>query len=192
LNFSHATKERVGKHGGTKLSRFDQSLIIEEIASPILNEYYQKAFTNLIGIIDVSRDFDFQRIGVDKFLILKHFEIPKIIVYSIDEKVRDHPWDDIIVEIWSKREQETPGWVWTCKSDYIVYAYMDGKELAETPRFIPTVDFVEAIKTKNYPSNEAKNIGWTTVFKIIPKQELFPKPPKKIGLHEFMSFNENK
>jgi hypothetical protein len=50
---------------------------------------------------------------------------------------------------------------------------------------------VEAIKTKNYPSNEAKNIGWTTVFKIIPKQELVPKPPKKISLHEFMSFNEN-
>jgi len=161
---------------------------LEDLASPILNEWYKKEFSKLLGIIDVSKQTDFQHLGIDKILVFRYADTPKPVLFTIDEKVRNQAWDDIIAEIWSKKEKEIPGWVWTCKADYIVYVFFDMEQraLLESPRFIPTVDFVSLVKTRDYPLKEARNIGWTTVFKIIPKTDLPSKHPKNIALADFI------
>ena len=165
---------------------FSEGLRLEREGSLLLNSWYKSNFKNLIAVLDVSAEIFFQNVGVDKFLVFKCPDIAKIICFSIDEKVRGQQWQDIIAEVWSKREKELPGWVWTCRADYIVYAFMRDNELVEPPRFIPTIDFVSAIKTKDYPVNEAKNLGWKTVFKTIPKEDLPSKPPREIRMEDFM------
>lgn len=165
---------------------FPDSIELERKASPILDGWYKANFKNLIGILDVTAETFFQKVGIDKFLVFKCPNVAKIVPFSIDEKVRAQSWQDVIAEIWSKRELEVPGWVWTCKADYIVYAFVVNGELVEPPRFIPAIDFVSTIKTKDYPLKEAKNMGWTTVFKLIPKEELPSKPPKEIKLEDFV------
>jgi len=165
---------------------FRDGLELERKASPILDRWYRSNFKNLIAIVDVTIYPFYQNVGIDKFLIFKCPEIPKIVSFSVDEKVRNSLWTDFLAEVWSKREKEIPGWVWTCKADYIVYAFIIDDELAEPPRFIPTVDFVSAIKTREYPLNEAKNLGWTTVFRLVPKEDLPSKPPHEIKLEDFL------
>lgn len=160
---------------------------LEKEASPILNEWYRNNFNNLLEIIDVTEDLFYRHVGIDKFLIFRCPDISKIIYFSIDEKVRGrHYKDDILAEIWSKHEKEIPGWVWTCKADYIVYAYYVNGNLAEPPLFIPTIDFAAAIKTKEYTRGESKNKGWKTIFKLIPKEDLPSKPPKQLSLEAFL------
>jgi len=165
---------------------FPEGLEFEREASPILSRWYRLTFKNLIAVVDVTSELFYQNAGIDKFLVFRCPDIPRIISFSIDEKARGQSWNDILAEIWSKREKEIPGWVWTCKADYIVYAFIVDGELAEPPRFIPTVDLVSAVKAKDYPLNEAKNLGWTTVFKLIPKEELPSKPPREIRLEDFI------
>ena len=138
-------------------------------------------------MLDVTTESFFQKVGIDKFLIFQYPSIAKIVSFSIDEKARSKSYDDLLAEIWSKKEKEIPGWVWTCKADYIVYAFVQNDELMEQPRFIPTIDFVSAIKTKDHPRQETENKGWTTVWKKVPKEELPSKPPKTFKLEDFMS-----
>lgn len=168
------------------IHNFLGSIELERKASPILDGWYKTNFKNLIGILDVTADPFFQKVGIDKFLIFKCPNVAKTVSFSIDEKVRGQSWQDIIAETWSNREKEIPGWIWMSKADYIVYAFVQNNELVEPPRFIPTIDFVSAIKARDYPLNEAKNMGWTTVFKLIPKEDLPSKPPKEIKLEDFM------
>lgn len=165
---------------------FPEGLGLEREASPILNGWYRSNFRNLISILDVTAERFFQDVGIDKFLIFKCPDIPKIVSFSIDEKVRSRSYEDILAEVWSKWQKEIPGWAWTCKADYIVYAFVQNKELIEPPRFIPTIDFISALKTKDYPINKAQNLGWTTVFKLIPKENLPSKPPRKLKLEDFI------
>jgi len=167
---------------------FEDSLKLEKACSPYLDSYYRTVFgQNLIGILDVSQIFDFQHMGIDKFLALKLQDVPRLSLYSIDEKVRGKKWSDYAAEVWSKREKEIPGWVWTSRADYIVYAFFDmkTKQLIENPRFIPTLDFVAAIKIGNYPVISAVNLGWTTICKTIPEDQLESKEPRSWSLADF-------
>ena len=168
------------------IHEFSEGLSLEREASPILDAWYRSNFKNLISILNVTSETFFQSVGIDKFLIFKCPDITKIVSFSIDEKVRSRPWGDILAEVWSKWQKQIPGWVWTCKADYIVYTFIENKELVELPRFIPTVDFVSAIKTKDYPVKRAENLGWTTIFKLIPKEDLSSKPPAEIRLADFV------
>ena len=164
---------------------FSDGVDMEKEGSPILNRWYRSNFRNLLGIIDVTDDLFYRKVGIDKFLIFRCRDVASIVHFSIDEKVRSQRREDILAETWSKWQKEIPGWVWTSKADYIVYAFIRNKELVEPPRFIPTIDFVSAIKTKDYPVNKSENPGWTTFFKLIPKEDLFSKPPEEITLEDF-------
>lgn len=168
---------------------FNDSLKLESLCSPCLDSYYRTVFReNLVGVLNVSQMSDFQHMGIDKFLALKVQNLPRLFLFSIDEKVRGQRWPDYAAEVWSKREKEVPGWVWTSRADYIVYAFfnMETKQLMDTPRFIPTLDFVMAIKIGDYPIIEAKNLGWTTVCKTIPEDHLESKEPRPHSLADFM------
>jgi len=164
------------------------STAIESLASPVLDKWYRENFSKLLAIIDVSQNTEFQHAGIDKYLIFKHPELPKIIHVSIDEKVRTQSWSDVLAEIWSKKEKEIPGWAWTSKADYIVYAFFNPatKKLMEPPRFIQPLELIKLLKTKEYPTKLALNVGWTTVNKAIPKNELNSKPPKEWYIHDFV------
>jgi len=167
---------------------FEERVELEKECSPYLDSYYKRAFgDNLVGILDVSQMSDFQHMGIDKFLALKVHNLPKLYLFSIDEKVRKQKWPDYLAEIWSKREKEIPGWVWTSRSDYIVYTFFDNetKQLIENPRFIPTLDFVTTIKLRDYPIIHAQNLGWVTVCKTIPENHLESKPPRSFSLVDF-------
>ena len=168
---------------------FSDGLDLEEKASPLLDSWYRNTFKNLLNIINVTKERFFQNVGIDKFLVFKCPDIAKIVYFSVDEKARNYPYDDLLAEIWSQKEKEIPGWVWTCKADYIVYAFVIKGELSGTPRIIPTVDFVSAIKTKEYREKETKtataNEEWKTVFKLIPNEDLPSKPPHKLRLEDF-------
>lgn len=168
---------------------FDLSVEVEKACSPYLNSYYRTILReNLLDIIDVSQIPDFQHMGIDKYLVLKMQNLPRLALFSIDEKARKQKWDDYAAEVWSKREKEIPGWVWTSRADYIVYAFfnMETKEFMDTPRFIPTLDFVTAIKLRDYPVFEAKNLGWTTVCRKIPLDHLDSKEPRSWSFADFM------
>jgi len=173
--------------------RFQNGLNVEREASLILNRWYKSSFRYLIGIIDVTSDPFFQRAGIDKFLVFRHLDVPKVVFFSIDEKVRTKPYDDILAEVWSKKEKEIPGWVWTCKADFIVYAFIINKKLIDTPFFIQPIDLIEAIKTKakEYAEKKTKTITkteiWTTISKTIPKKDLPSKPPKQLKLEDFLN-----
>ncbi|MEM0096179.1 MAG: hypothetical protein QXL91_06320 [Candidatus Bathyarchaeia archaeon] len=164
------------------------STAVERLASPVLDEWYRENFSKLLAIVDVTSHAEFQHAGIDKYLIFKHPELPKIIHVSIDEKVRTQSWSDILAEVWSKKEKEIPGWAWTCKADYIVYAFFNPatRKLMEPPRFIQPLELIKLLKTKEYPTKLALNVGWTTVNKAIPKSELSSRPPKGWLIHDFV------
>jgi len=160
--------------------RFPDGLDVEREASPILNRWYKANFRNLMYILDVTSDPSFRQAGIDKFLIFKRPDVPRLTTISIDEKVRTKPYEDILAEIWSKKEEEIPGWVWTSKADYTVYAFVIDGELVGNPLFIPTVDFAAAIKRRG------KEYQDTTLFKTVPKRDLPSKPPPQIKLDLFL------
>jgi hypothetical protein len=169
---------------------FSDSMHLEETASPLLDRWYRNNFKNLLDIIDVTKERFFQSVGIDKFLVFRCPNVAKIVHFSVDEKARNKAYDDLLAETWSQKEKEIPGWVWTCKADYIVYAFVVNGELAESPRIIPTVDFVSSINTKEYRENKTRTQTqgeeWETVFKLIPKEDLPSKPPHKLRLEDFM------
>lgn len=173
--------------------RFQNGLDDEREASPILNNWYETSFRDLLSIIDVTSDPFFQRAGIDKFLVFKYPDVPRLVYFSIDEKARAKPYEDILAEIWSKKEKEIPGWVWTSKADFVVYAFVINKELVENPLFIPVVDFIAVLKKHSKECREKKTKtriseteSWTTIFKLIPKEYLPSKPPFQMKLEAFL------
>lgn len=162
------------------MNDFSEKQKLEEIASPYLDEWYRMHFTsNLLAIIDVTKDPDYQFLGIDKFLVLKRPDSAQLAIFSIDEKVRKEKWTDFLAEIKSKEEKDIPGWVWTDRADYIVYAFFDfqNKALLEDPAFLVTTELQKLIKINCYDEIRAVNRGYTTVSKRIPAGDIKKKKP---------------
>jgi len=161
---------------------FEDSLLLEKAASPLLNQYYYNIIPDLLGIVDVSKKRDFQNIGVDKYLFVQNPGMPKFQWYAIDEKVRSRPWNDFAVEIISVLrndnniypEYNVPGWVWTSHADFIVYAFYNAEQeqFFEEPFFISLRQLKLLIKSKNYKAIRSLNRGYQTVCNIIPKSDV--------------------
>lgn len=86
---------------------------------PWWEQVYRQAFPSMVTMVDVRKDGWAQRGGIDRLVVLRDGTSIKV-----DEKVRRQDYDDILLERWSDRDRQVPGWVQkdlTC--DFIAYAF---------------------------------------------------------------------
>jgi len=80
---------------------------------------YGKAFANLQAA-ELCEDLHKQKQGIDRLLYLSNGK-----VLSVDEKKRDAVYNDILLEVASNEEYNTPGWMEKDLAiDYLAYAFM--------------------------------------------------------------------
>ena len=133
-------------------------------------DVYRKAFPTLESAVCVRADGWAQRGGIDRVITLGSGK-----TLTVDEKVRDSDWPDILLEYWSSKERRTPGWVAKdLACDFIAYAFIP----SETCYLLPFHSLRAAWRdnhkkwVKQYRKVEAKNPGYTTVSVPVPIPEL--------------------
>jgi hypothetical protein len=78
--------------------------------SPFWLDVYRAAFPSLQSAVSVRDDGWAQRGGIDRVLTLACGR-----TVTVDEKVRDSDYGDILLEFWSNKERKIPGWVAKCQ-----------------------------------------------------------------------------
>lgn len=107
-----------------------------------------------------------QRAGIDRVIVLNTGKL----VY-LDEKVRDHDYGDILLEVWSDESKRVPGWVskqlW---ADYIAYAIVPRCHVV----LLPVEQLQAAWRrhdvewTQRYRMARAQNKGYVTTSVCVP------------------------
>jgi hypothetical protein len=98
---------------------------------PYWAEVYQRAFPDMVHMLDLRHDGWHQRAGRDRAIILASGRS-----IFVDEKARREAYDDILIEVWSKYPQRgtapfpphvpgaVPGWgVKPLDCDFLAYAF---------------------------------------------------------------------
>lgn len=101
---------------------FDASLALSKAYenAPWWREVYSKAFPGLASMVSVRSDGWAQRGGIDRVLTMKSGK-----TLTVDEKVRSKSYADILLERWSNRERQVPGWMQKdLACDFIAYAFI--------------------------------------------------------------------
>ncbi len=88
--------------------------------APWWAEVYSRAFPGFHSMMSVRDDGWAQRGGVDRVITLKSGK-----TVTVDEKVRSQSFPDILLERWSNRERQAPGWIQKdLACDFIAYAFV--------------------------------------------------------------------
>lgn len=158
---------------------FKESLKKSEqyVDAPWWLDVYREAFPTLQAHVSVREDGWAQRAGIDRVLTL---ECGRTI--TVDEKVRERDYGDILLEYWSNAERQIRGWV--CKPlacDFIAYAVAP----TSTCYLLPTLTLRSAWrknaekwislgrqKKDGFQWCPAKNGTYTTVSVAVPKDVL--------------------
>lgn len=159
---------------------FAESLAASHAAAdlPFWREVYEKAFPQMVAMIDHRADGEHQRAGIDRSLVLANSK-----QVLIDEKTRwrnkrtGKVYRDIALEFFSDEQRSVPGWV--CKplrADFIAYA------IAPIGRcYLLPVPQLQSAWTKygagwvaTYPRIVAENGTYNTISVGIPVEVLFP------------------
>ncbi len=157
-----------------KQHNFTDSLALSnaQVDAPWWLEIYQKAFPTIQSYVSVREDGWAQRGGIDRVITLASGK-----TISIDEKVREKDWGDILLEYWSDRDRKTKGWIAKdLACDYIAYAFVPTGRCF----LLPFLTLRQAwLRNKNewvkkYPRIEAQNKNYVTVSVAIPIDILFP------------------
>ena len=129
-------------------------------------DVYRKAFPTLQSTVCVRADGWAQRGGIDRVLTLSSGK-----TLTVDEKVREETWPDILLEYWSSFEHKTPGWVAKdLACDFIAYAFIP----TQTCYLLPFQSLRAAWRdnhkqwVKSYKRIEAKNKNYTTISVPVP------------------------
>jgi hypothetical protein len=142
----------------------------EQANAPWWIEVYREAFPDLESSVCVRDDGWAQRGGIDRVLTLASGR-----TITIDEKVRDADWPDILLEYWSDRDRKTKGWV--CKDlacDYIAYAFIP----SQTCYLLPFLTLRRVWRQNHkewvskYQKIKAQNPGYVTVSVAVPTEIL--------------------
>jgi hypothetical protein len=133
-------------------------------------EVYMSAFPSLQAAVNVRDDGWAQRGGIDRVLTLASGK-----TLTVDEKVRELDWPDILLEYWSDYERRVPGWVAKdLACDFIAYAFVP----SQTCYLLPFQTLRRAWKTNakewvsRYRRIEADNGRYTTVSVPVPTDVL--------------------
>lgn len=87
-------------------------------------EVYKSAFPDFAGMVSVRADGWAQRGGIDRVITMHSGK-----TITVDEKVREIKYPDIILEIWSDKERKVKGWIQKdLACDYIAYAFAPTRE----------------------------------------------------------------
>lgn len=158
---------------GLMVHNFAQSLALshEHADAPWWGIVYRRAFANQGLVMQCVRNDGWaQRGGIDRIVTLTNGR-----VIRIDEKVRAQDWPDILLERWSDREREKPGWIQKpLACDYIAYAFIP----SETCYLLPTLQLQQAWRlnrvkwVRAYKPILAANEGYTTESIPVPIEEL--------------------
>ena len=82
---------------------------------------YKKAFPTMAAMVPVRQDGWAQRGGIDRVITLASGK-----TITVDEKVRQKDFNDILLEYWSDTERRTPGWIAKdLACDFIAYTYLE-------------------------------------------------------------------
>ena len=153
------------------MHNFQDSLTLsqEQADAPWWDEVYMRAFPSIAESVCVRSDGWAQRGGIDRLIVL---ESGKTI--TVDEKVRQIDYEDILLEYWSSFERRTPGWVAKdLACDFIAYAFIPSQRCY----LLPFQTLRLAWKNNchdwvaKYRKVEAKNKGtppYTTVCVAVP------------------------
>lgn len=145
--------------------------------APWWEPVYRRAFPAFHSMMSVRRDGWAQRGGIDRVVTLKSGK-----TLTIDEKVRDSDWPDILLERWSDVGRKTPGWIQKdLACDFIAYAFIPSQQCYLLP-FLTLrkawidngrewVSFAEQRKN-GFAIIDAKNRGYITQSVAVPKSEL--------------------
>lgn len=88
--------------------------------SPWWEVVYRDAFPGFANMVCVRADGWAQRGGIDRVITLESGR-----TITVDEKVREKAWPDILWEFWSDFERRTIGWcVKDLACEYIAYAFV--------------------------------------------------------------------
>lgn len=155
------------------LHNFKDSLEKSDIHSddPLWGDLYQAAFHNFAGMHKVGIDGWAQRGGIDRIIMLNSGK-----TLSVDEKVREKDYGDILLEFWSNFEKKVPGWVAKdLACDFIAYAIMPARKC-----YLLNFQLLREAWIKNhkewvgkYQIAKARNIGYTTISVCVPVDVLF-------------------
>jgi hypothetical protein len=133
-------------------------------------DVYREAFPNLRTAVNVRDDGWAQRGGIDRVITLASGK-----TLTVDEKVREEDWPDILLEYWSDRDRKIPGWVAKdLACDFIAYAFVP----SQTCHLLPFLTLRRAWQingrewVKKYKKVEAQNKGYVTVSVAVPTKLL--------------------
>lgn len=84
---------------------------------------YRKAFPAFSSMTCVRNDGWAQRGGIDRVVQLSSGK-----TITVDEKVREEDWPDILLERWSDKDRRKPGWIQKdLACDFIAYAFIPSR-----------------------------------------------------------------
>lgn len=95
-----------------------------QVDAPWWEPVYRQAFPDFASMVSVRDDGWAQRGGIDRVIVLESGK-----TVTVDEKVRDKDWPDILWEYLSDRDKKVPGWcAKPLACDYIAYAYVPSQK----------------------------------------------------------------
>jgi hypothetical protein len=162
----HRNYSRAGQ--GPQAHNFSRSLSrSRELAdAPWWTDVYRSALPGFSSMTYVGKDGWAQRGGIDRVITLKSGK-----TVTIDEKVRDRTWRDILLERWSDKQRQIPGWIQQdLGCDFIAYVFLDTR----TCHLLPYLQLRAAWLLhgrqwiEQYPRVLAVNAGYVTESVAVP------------------------
>lgn len=139
--------------------------------APWWEETYRSFFPGFSSMVSVRDDGWAQRGGIDRVIILKSGR-----TVTVDEKVREGVWDDILLERWSDEERRVPGWVQKdLACDFIAYAFAPERTCYLLP-FLPLRRaWIRHGRSwsRRHPTIRALNGRYVTASVAVPIGELY-------------------
>ncbi len=138
--------------------------------SPWWMDVYRKAFPSLQAAVNVREDGWAQRGGIDRVITLASGR-----TITVDEKVREKDWPDVLLERWSDEARRVPGWVQKpLACEFIAYAYIPSRLCL----LLPTLTLQRAWRlyglewSDSYGTVKARNKGYVTASIPVPRDVL--------------------
>lgn len=133
---------------------------------PFWKAIYKKAFPNMVNMMPCPGNFESQRMGIDRVILLANGK-----TVAIDEKKRREERKDILLEYLSNDQTQALGWIEKdLMIDYLAYAFMPTKRcyLFDWPILRLTWIRFKNDWLRSYSISPARNNGYSTHNVAVP------------------------